>query len=95
MTKRYSTSAGVLRWRIEVGYTNHVLVYYSGLNTADLFIHAADHTVLVLHEDVCTGLRNAAKFARTIGAHLSIEDYLFMGLTPRKPNVGKGRWAKR
>ena len=95
MAKRYSTSAGVLRWRIEVGYTNHVLVYYSGLNTADLFVHAADHRVLVLHEDVRTGLRDAANFARSIGAHLSIEDYRSMGLTPRKPNVGKGRWAKR
>lgn len=95
MTKRYSTSAGVLRWRAESGSNIHSLVYYSALNTADLFVHAADRTVSAYHSDVCTGLRNAANFARSIGAHLSIEDYLSMELTPRKPNVGKGRWTKR
>lgn len=95
MTKRYSTSAGVLRWRTKSGINVYSLVYYSALNTGDLFVHAADHTVSTYHSDVCTGLRNAANFARIIGAHLRIEDYRSMGLTPRKPNVGKGRWAKR
>ena len=95
MTKRYSTSAGVLRWHAKSGINVHALVYYSTLGTADLFVHSTYHTVSAYYCDVCTGLRNAAKFARTIGAHLSIEDYRSMGLTPRKPNVGKGRWAKR
>lgn len=95
MIKSYSTSAGVLHWRAKSGSNIHSLVYCSALGTADLFVHAADRTVSAYHGDVCTGLRNAANFARAIGAHLSIEDYRSMGLTPRKPNVGKGRWAKR
>lgn len=91
--KRYPL--GVIRWRVRVHQSRHVLNYYPILGTADLFVHASDSTIIEYSKDICTGLRNAANFARRIGAHLTISDYRAIGLTSRKPNLGKGRWAKR
>ena len=93
--KGYCYKAGTLRWRVEVGKNCHVLVYYSKLGVADLFIHGEHHEVLHYAKDICFGMRNATNFARRIGAHLSISDFRSVGLTPKKPNVSKGRWDKR
>lgn len=85
----------VTRWTVRVGRNHHCLLYFSGTNTADLFVHAPDSTIIRSHQDVCTGMRNAANFARTIGAHLDSLDFRSLNLTARTPNLSKGRWAKR
>lgn len=86
---------GAIHWSVPVKENRHVLVYYPALGTADLFIHGRHSEVPDYHGDVSTGMRNAANFARRIGAHLSVSTLRSIGLTAHKPNVGKGRWAKR
>lgn len=85
----------VPRWTARHAGRTHVVIFYPTLNLADLFIHGEHSVVLAYHPNIARGMRNAANFARRIGAHLSLHDIHSLNLVPRKRNLGKGRWVKR
>lgn len=95
MKKGSITYRLIPRWTARHAGRTHVIVFYPTLNLADLFIHGSHSEVIAYHPNIVHGMRNAANFARRIGAHMSLSDIHSLNLVPCKRNLGKGRWAKR